>query len=345
MLNMSATTGLAKTSSTFVDLPSKAESIAWTSVYGIEALLIVIGNSVTVVLSGVNTKLRKKGLLLIINMAFADLLYGAAMMPFKIYSMYVGHYYQLLGGNHSFSAALEFSYAMTFVFLLNSSLMSAALISCERFYAVYYPLKHRTLSNRAYHVAIFVKWVLALVISITGSVLLSLVSRKIALYILKSCFMTILLMVCGGNIGIWRTFRQRRIASEQPNRALQNQRLTKTLLFVSFIALMSWLPVITIHFLIVANEVSISSRIYHVAVVLNVTNCLLNPLIYTFRIPEFRRTLGFSCFRKQVPTTGKDHKRKENFANCNVPSKAHVIASGTDSSHQELPTGGCETKL
>ena len=208
MLNMSATTGLAKTSSTFVDLPSKAESIAWTSVYGIEALLIVIGNSVTIVLSGVNTKLRKKGLLLIINMAFADLLYGAAMMPFKIYSMYVGwapdvgHYYQLLGGNHSFSAALEFSYAMTFVFLLNSSLMSAALISCERFYAVYYPLKHRTLSNRAYHVAIFVKWVLALVISITGSVLLSLVSRKIALYILKSCFMTILLMVCGGNVGI-----------------------------------------------------------------------------------------------------------------------------------------------
>ena len=343
MQNISATTGLAKTSSTFVDLPSKAESIVLASVYGVEALLIVIGNSVTIVLCGVNTKLRKKSLLLIINMAFADLLYGAAMMPFKIYFMYVGYYYQLWGANHSFSAALEFSYTITFVFLLNCSLMSAALISCERFYAIYYPLKHRTLSNRAYHVAIFVKWMLALVISITGSVLFSLVSRKLALYILKSCFMTLLLVVCGSNIGIWRKFRHQRIALEQPNRALQNRRLTKTLLFVSFIALMSWLPVITINFIMVANEMSISSRIYHVVFALNVTNCLLNPVIYAFRIPEFRRTLGFLRLKKQAAATGKDHKRRENVAN--VSSETHVRTSGNDPSHQELATGGFETKF
>ena len=37
---------------------------------------------------------------------------------------------------------------------LHASLLSAVFISCERFYAVYWPLKHLTLSTRAYAIVI-----------------------------------------------------------------------------------------------------------------------------------------------------------------------------------------------
>ena len=38
----------------------------------------------------------------------------------------------------------------------------------------------------------------------------------------------------------------------------------------------------------IVHEVSISWHIYHVTVALNVSNSLINPVIYAPRIPEFR---------------------------------------------------------
>ena len=46
-----------------------------------------------------------------------------------------------------------------------SSLISAVFISCERFYAVYWPLKHKTLSTRAYDFVIIMVWSLAILLS------------------------------------------------------------------------------------------------------------------------------------------------------------------------------------
>jgi len=54
---------------------------------------------------------------------------------------------------------------------LQGSLSSAALVSVERFYAVYWPLKHRTLPKRTYGVVIFMAWALGVVVSAIFAVL------------------------------------------------------------------------------------------------------------------------------------------------------------------------------
>ena len=46
-----------------------------------------------------------------------------------------------------------FSLLFDLIFL-HASLFSEICISCERFYAIYWPLKHRTLSTRAYAIVI-----------------------------------------------------------------------------------------------------------------------------------------------------------------------------------------------
>ena len=48
-----------------------------------------------------------------------------------------------------------------------------------------------------------------------------------------------------------------------------------------------------------ATNVSVNKNFYYLAVLLNVSNCFLNPVVYTLRISEFRKALSFLwCERK-----------------------------------------------
>ena len=183
---------------------------------------------------------------------------------------------------------------------LQASLLAAALISMERFYAIYWPLKHRTLSIRAYRIIIFIVWTICIIVSTIFIVLSLFTTYKHAIYALMSYLSILLIIVCSCNVGIWRKFQHRSIASQQQKRASQNERLTKTLLFVSVIALLSWFPVITVNYLRFQSESYISSpAIFFTAVGLNFANLFINPIVYALRIPEFRQALRLCCFGRQ----------------------------------------------
>ena len=123
--------------------------------------------------------------------------------------------------------------------------MSAVFISCERFFAVFWPLKHKTLSMRAHRIAIFMVWTLAIIVSSMTVTPIYLLSSKHAFYLWVSFPLTCLAIVCRCNIGIWRKFQQQHIALQPGQiRSTKNKRLTKTLLFVSVIAVTSWLPLV-----------------------------------------------------------------------------------------------------
>ena len=127
-------------------IPSKAEGVALCAAFILTFVFIVVGNLLTIVLFVVNRRLRKRSLFLVINMAFSDLLLGAVSLPIYIYL--VGISYELCKGGWSMS--LTIFYQIIDIFFSQASLLSAAFISGERFYAIYWPFKHRTLSMRAY---------------------------------------------------------------------------------------------------------------------------------------------------------------------------------------------------
>ena len=108
-------------------------------------------------------------------------------------------------------------------------------------------------------------------------------------------------IICGCNIGIWRKFQHGRVVNfQQENRAALNKRLTKTLMFVSVLALLSWLPLIIFNFLIVVIGVPIPWKFYVMVNILNYSNSFVNPVVYALRILEFRQALGLCCFRRQA---------------------------------------------
>jgi len=65
-------------------IPSKTEGIALCTAFVLVFLLVVVRNLLTIVLFAVNRRLRKRSLLLVINMAFADLMLGILSLPLYI---------------------------------------------------------------------------------------------------------------------------------------------------------------------------------------------------------------------------------------------------------------------
>ena len=302
------------TSPTMTDTASKTQGIAMVIAFMFESGLIVMGNVLTLILFAREKKLRKKSLFLVMNMALADVMLGAVSLPLWVYFS-AGPGYQLWTATKN--APISYSFYFLDTTFSQSSLISAVFISCERFYAVYWPLKHKTLSTRAYGIAILMVWSLAIVVSIVVFLSLYLESDKTAVLSWMSFPLSFLFIVCACNISIWRNVRKGNIALQQQNRAAsQNQRLTRTLLFVSAISVLSWLPLVIVNFLVIVQglDIPILFLFSQIITILNFSNSILNPFVYALRIPEFRQTLILCCSRRQAVINRPRLERKENIA-------------------------------
>ena len=205
----------------FMYAPTKAEGIAVCSVFIVADVFIVSGNLLTLVLFALSKQLRKRSLFLVINMAFSDLFLGILTLP--VYIVITGSSYRLW--NFEISRNLEISFYFVDTALSQASLISAVFISLERFHAIFWPLKHRTLSTQAYRVGISVVWVLSILVSTIFNLLLWLKSAKECLYFWMPYAATMLLLLCSCNIGIWRKSQHRAVVSQQ--NIINSQRLTK----------------------------------------------------------------------------------------------------------------------
>ena len=224
---MSASTSSLNNSLSAMDeMLSEAQVIAWSSALASETVVIFLGNSVhTIVLFIFNKKLQnKKSLYLVMNMAFADLVLGGTSLPLFVY---------LVTATHSRLYFSEFPTFLQIVFTVSSmaSFTTDALISAERFYAVFWPLKHRTLSTREYKLVILMAWTLDILFS-TVYILLFRLSLR-AIFAFATLYGLLLIVtICGLNIVIWRKIQQKSVPCYQ-NRHMQIQRLTKALSLVS----------------------------------------------------------------------------------------------------------------
>ena len=310
------------------DDPSKAEVIAWYSAFTMQAVFIVVGNALTIVLFALNKNLRKKSLYLVINMAFADMMFGAMVLSVSIHTLGLNlQLWETTAGTSSFI------YPVKVIQLLASlaTLLFAVMKSGERLYAIFWPLKHRTLSTRTYRTVVTMVWILA----VFASVVSALSPLNIYFFVLSFWTLFLLLLVCGLNIAIWKRFHHGTIASQRQRRASQNQRLTKTLLFVSIAALASWLPLTIYDFLVGICKLFIPFNISRMAIFLFHFNSFVNPLVYALRIPEFKQVLGLGCFGRQEVTNKEGNEGRDNRAATLTPV-TQLRTLPTDPSHLEL---------
>ena len=333
------------TSPTMTDTPSKAQGRAMVTAVMFESAIIVMGNMLVIILFAQEKKLRKKSLSLVMNMALADVMLGAVALPLYVY-LIVGPHFQLWTA----TAAHKFIFHFLDTTFSQSSLISAGFISCERFYAVFWPLKHKTLSMRTYGIVIFTVWLLAILVSIITVLFYKYKSFKVATLSWMPFPLSFLFIVCACNISIWRNVRMRNITLQQQNRAaFQNQRLTKTLMFVSAISVLSWLPLVIVNYLVFVQGVDIPRRLLLVNIIniLNLSNSILNPFVYALRIPEFRQALRvLCCSQRQDVMNRAGIVRSENMTAVLTPVlQRRAIQWNSSQVHQIYGKEVTDTKL
>ena len=325
-----------------MDFPSRAETIAVCCALLFEAFAIFMGNFFVIALFVLEKKLRKRSLFLVINMAFADIMLGAVSLPLYAY-LRVG-FPQLWIVTEDVGVALYYFYLHFDLIFLQASLISAVFISCERFFAVYWPLKHLTTSTGAYTIVIIIIWTLAATATAVYPLTANLISNKASYYVSTVLFSIFVFILCGCNIGIWRKFHQRDGAFLQNNRVSQNQRLTKTLLFVSAAAVLCWLPYVIVDCLIGVLEVPVPIKVYYAVTMLNYSNSFFNPIIYALTVPDYRQSLVTFCPRHRA-VDETNIERENNWTDVKPGDSTSLSTADPSHLHLAFENEFLETKL
>ena len=253
----------------------------WVTCYSVMAFLIIVGNSLTIA-TLLRKKFRKRQQLLLISLAFADLLVGCAT---TLYVIAQCHFF-----------ALWFVFNILDVFAGLSSIFHLAVISLERLHATLRPFRHRQLSLKAYWVAIATPWILSLSLGISVSILawFNLIMQQKVLIIVIICLITPLLITCFSYLVIWRS-RKKRISTVRSFRQNQEARFSRTIFLVTATSFITWMPFLYINIAVRVWPLPIPGSAVFFIKLLHHSNSFVNFVIYILRLPSYRKALFSLC--------------------------------------------------
>ena len=281
---------------------SSSDCIIWFAAFLAVAVAIVTVNLLSIILFIRNSNLRTRGMYLVINMTVVDILVGGLstinLLLINTHNGCKTVIVRLPWEGHMIISYIFYWFPLT-------SLTSITVISLERMHATFRPFRHRVIKKWVYGVTICVVWVLAGMIS-TAIFMLKLFDKEeshsqflwqsyclLCLFIICACYASIIVKICCG-------------ARPQHHGAARGQRkLTVTLLIMTIVSLLLWLPFSVGTFVFHTTD-SIRSLSYTKRMRLNLsllllfyTNSFVNPVVYTIRMPEYRKALLLLFTRRQ----------------------------------------------
>ena len=267
-------------------------AIVFIVVFALEAAVIIIGNVFAIFVFKTQSRLHLKGTcLLLINLSFADLLVGVGEVAVLIVHKIPGR------ESGSLSASWAFQALGSCV-----SVMFLALISLERVYAVFRPLRHRVTSARAYTFSIVIVWVAGLCIG--GLSLLTVYHSKVdtafALVTGDVLLFFCLVVICVSYFSIRSrltvTTPELQVPHSRSTRD-QNLRLSKTFYIVVAVSLIFWLPGFVVYAIREFCPQCFTSTFLWLINALHLANSMVNPFVYSFRMKIFKDALN-KCLKK-----------------------------------------------
>ena len=284
-----------------------ATATVFIVIFALEAVVIIIGNVFTIFVFWTQRFRLKRTCFLLINLAVADILVGIAEAVDLTINT-ISNPGKETEKFQSLSWPLEVFGSSTSVFFL-------ALISLERVYAVLWPLRHRVTNTRTYIYSIVIVWVAGLCFA--GLSVLTIyyaevdtVYATVTVTIASFLFIS-LLVICASYL----TIRSRlqcgtpELEDHKHKSMEQSLRISRTFFIVIAVSLVFWLPAF-----VAVTIIHICSCVPPTAVqlvtVLHLGNSMVNPFVYSFRMPIFKDALR-KCWRK----------RRENIHVRDVPRK------------------------
>ena len=292
---------------------SSAECSTWLAVLLTVTVVVVAVNLLSMVLFVKNSNLRTRAMYLVINLTVADMFVGgsatfAITLLFLLYGCKVGNLFFIFIVERDWPPILFVLTLTGKVWLPLTSVAGIAVISLDRMHATFRPFRHRNIKKWAYGVTIAGVWILTAMIVIPFP-LISLYGNLhqqwqllFPLYLWPSYCCLCLIVICVLYTSIALKFW---CGTRPPSHGAANRqrKLTVTLFIMTIVSLLLWLPYVVytcvpfsaldrFSFLTYLRLRVFFSLLYH-------TNSLVNPIIYTIRMPEFRRALLILFKRRQ----------------------------------------------
>ncbi|XP_078366127.1 lysophosphatidic acid receptor 1-A-like [Oculina patagonica] len=285
-----------------------AAAIVFIVVYVLDVAVIIIGNIFTIYVFWTQRFHLKRAYYLLINLSVADLFVGTAEALVLAIAKRP-NFIDETGIIYSPWAAFQVFGSSTSVFFL-------ALISLERVYVVLWPLRHRVTSTRAYIYGICIVWLAGLCMA--GLWLLILYHPKVDnMYasVTTTTFLLIsLLVICSSYLTIYSRLHSTAPKLEVHNQNIRerNLRFSKTFFIVVAVSLVFWFPAFAVLSVNHFCSQCISQTVLRLVNILHLVNSLVNPFVYSFRIPMFKETLKKCCGRRveNVETRAASHNVK-----------------------------------
>ena len=293
---------------------SSAECSTWLAVSLTIAVAVVAVNFLSIIIFVKNSNLRTRSMYLVINLTVADMFVGGiSTISITVLVILLN---DCEARNVSFTSIFKREWQpillvliMIDIWLSLISEAGIAAISLDRMHATFRPFRHRNIKKWAYGVTIAGVWILTALILITfpliiryGDWLQQQWQLLFPFYLWLSCCCLCLVVICVSYTSIALKFW---CGTRPPSHGAANRqrKLTVTLFIMTIVSLLLWLPYITLTFLSLTVIHSLSFptflRLKLYFILLYHTNSLVNPIIYTIRMPEFRRALLISFKRRQ----------------------------------------------
>ena len=265
--------------------------IMWCVAYAIVTVAIIFSNVAAILAFTKSRLLRKFGNYFLLNLAVADLMVGTIALPMYIHLIYISPY---TGSSGTKVKPFQTVHIAFDVFSGMASVFTLTVISLERVYAIFGPLQYRRLSRRTYFVVLAKVWILAG--ALTGTWLLDsfeIIHPKIFEFALALLSFTSLLVMIASYVALWLKIK---IWSRNQHRAAgeKERNLAVAIAIITAVFLATWTPFHIMNILVNFKTSLLDGIPYEVILLakfLHYGNSTVNPVIYCYKISEFRRAL------------------------------------------------------
>ncbi|KAK3738343.1 hypothetical protein QZH41_003949 [Actinostola sp. cb2023] len=229
---------------------------------------------------------------LLLNLSIADLIVGAVTLPMYMAVVWPGTNYALQNNSVFYATFLSIDVLTGF-----GSVFGLTVIALERLYSVFYPHHHRRATKEKYRAMIGVTWALAL----AQTILRILYDQKVisleGFFICVMASLTVsLLVICIAYVAVWIkvNFKQPRIVNRSTIERKNENKLAVTLAIITVLFIFTWMPFHVLNivmFLCVKCRTAVPYKYLNLFKLLHYSNSLINPIVYSSRFPEFKRTI------------------------------------------------------
>ena len=283
-------------------------AIAVLCLLGLLSVVVFISNTFTVFVFWIHRKKLSRTSFLVINLAVADLFAGLTEI------MEVAGGWTLADQIDSNKTIQEVNESVPPSFQILSSSASVfflVLISLERAFALIWPLRHHVTSTKVYIYSVVIVWLAGIAMGVSGFI--ALLGIYEFMYFVVGAAVIIgfsLITICVSYLSIRKRINNRTPAIDKAQSRIsaeKNTKLSKTLFIVIGAYVVLWVPSVIWYNISAWYPSLFPYFVTHIFTMLHITNSLVNPIIYSLRIPVFKKTI------QQVRNKLKVVKRSKSY--------------------------------